>query len=462
VKMADFSVTEILKATGGQLIKAGTIKVFRGISTDTRNINAGNLFVALAGERFDGNEFAAQAAAKGATGLVVSKAVHVPDDVTVIQVANTLKALQALARFHRQRFQIPLISVTGSNGKTTTKDMLAAVLSSRFRVLKTEANFNNEIGLPLTLLKLESSHEAAVVEMGMRAKGEIRELAEIALPTVGVVTNVGETHMEILGSIENIAAAKAELVEAIRQDDLVVLNADDPYVRAMQGKTQGRVVIYGLKPGAFVRAENITTGKAGQLITTFDCCSPRGSFPVSLHAVGIHNVYNALAAITVGWELGLKPSEIKAGIGSFVPGAMRFEIKKYNDCTVINDVYNASPLSVTAALNTLAIVSKGRKIAVLGDMLELGDAAIEAHRRIGRQAAEQGVEIVITVGELAQYIADAAKEYGVKTTHSFTGHKEAIEALQRLIRPGDCILLKGSRGMKMETMLETFYDRSLS
>ncbi|MBP2662367.1 MAG: murF [Firmicutes bacterium] len=456
--MADFSLTEVLKATGGRLINAGGNKLFQGVSTDTRSIQDGNLFVALVGEHFDGNEFAAQAVANGATGLIVSKAVVVPEHVTVIQVINTLTALQELARFHRQRYHIPVIAVTGSNGKTTTKDMLAAVLSSRFKVLKTEANFNNEIGLSLTLLKLDASHEVAVVEMGMRAIGEIRGLTKIALPTVGVVTNVGETHMEILGSIENITAAKAELVEAIGHDDVVILNADDQHVRDMQLKTQGRVVFYGLTPAAFVRAENITTGENGELITAFECCSARGSFPVTLPAVGIHNVYNALAAIAVGWELGLKPNEIQKGIGSFVTGAMRLEIKRYSQYTVINDVYNASPLSMAAALTTLANISKGRKIAVLGDMLELGDAAVEAHRRVGRQAAEQGVDILIAVGALAKHIAAAASEQGVKTTLAFTGHSEAIEALGKLVKPGDYILLKGSRGMKMETMLETFKD----
>jgi len=456
--MADFSLTEVLKATGGQLINAGDSKLFQGISTDTRSIKTGNLFVALVGERFDGNEFVAQAVANGATALLVSKTVNVPDYVTVIQVLNTLAALQALARFHRQRYTIPVIAVTGSNGKTTTKDMIAAVLSSRFKVLKTEANFNNEIGLSLTLLKLEASHEVAVVEMGMRASGEIRELTEIALPTVGVVTNVGETHMEILGSIENIASAKAELVEAIAPDDLVVLNADDPHVRDMEHKTQGRIVFYGISSNAFVRAENITTGKNTELSTTFDCCSARGSFTVTLPTVGIHNVYNALAAIAVGWELGLQPSEIQTGISSFVPGAMRLEINSYGPYTVINDVYNASPLSMAAALTTLANISKGRKIAVLGDMLELGDASVEAHRRVGRQAAEQNVDSIIAVGELAKHIAAAASEQGVKSTQAFTEHKAAIDALRKLLQPGDYILLKGSRGMKMETMLAAFQD----
>ncbi|WP_371371343.1 UDP-N-acetylmuramoyl-tripeptide--D-alanyl-D-alanine ligase [Sporomusa aerivorans] len=459
--MAEFSLTEVIKATGGRLANACGGKMFSGISTDTRAIEAGSLFIALAGEKFDAHEFVNQAAAKGAAGVVVSRPVRVPDNVAVVEVQNTRTALQDLARFHRQRFNIPVIAVTGSNGKTTTKDMVAAVLSSRFNVLKTEANFNNEIGLPLTLLKLESRHDVAVVEMGMRARGEIQELAAIALPTVGIVTNVGETHMEILGSIENIAAAKGELVEAIAHDDLVVLNADDPRVSAMQEKAQGRVVLYGLKEEAFVRANNIVSGQGSELTTEFDCCSPRGSFHVVLPTIGIHNVYNALAAITVGWELGLKPSEIKSGIGSYVPGAMRLEVKKYKDYTVINDVYNASPLSMAAALTTLSALATGRKIVVLGDMLELGDAAAEAHRRIGRQAAELRIDIVLTVGELAKYIADSAREHGVKNAFAYAEHKSAIEALRSLMQPGDFILLKGSRGMKMENMLEAFKDTAL-
>jgi len=461
--MADFTLTEVLKATGGRLVGVAGGKLFRGISTDTRTVQPGNLFIALVGERFDGHQFIAQAVSKGASGVVVSREAAEHENVTVIQVENTLAALQAVAQYHRRRYEIPVIAVTGSNGKTTTKDMLAAVLSSRFNVLKTEANFNNEIGLPLTLLKLEPGHEAAVVEMGMRARGEIRELAEIALPTVAVVTNVGETHVETLGSIDNIAAAKAELVESIAHDDLVVLNADDPRVRAMQTKTKGRVVLYGLHSDACVRAENITatTDMNGAWITQFRCISPRGSFPVTLHAVGVHNVYNALAAITVGWELGLKSSEIQEGISRFVPGAMRLEIKQCGGYTVINDVYNASPLSMAAAISALAAIGSGRKIAVLGDMLELGDAAVAAHRQIGRQAAAQGVDMVLTVGELAGHIKAAASEHGVAISRAFQNHQEAIGALRSLLQPGDCVLVKGSRGMKMEMVLELFNDTSL-
>ncbi|HML86903.1 MAG TPA: UDP-N-acetylmuramoyl-tripeptide--D-alanyl-D-alanine ligase [Methylomusa anaerophila] len=455
--MAEFTAREVLKATGGKLIHKPGGSLFTGVSTDTRTIKPGNLFIALRGERFDGHEFVIPALEKGAAGLLVSRPdVDIPQNVSVILVNDTRKALQSLARFHRQRFPIPVVAVSGSNGKTTTKEMLAAVLSSRFKVLKTEANYNNEIGLPLTLLNLTPSHEAAVVEMGMRARGEIRELTEIALPTVGVVTNVGQTHIEILGSIENIALAKAELVESIKQKDLVVLNADDDHVRRMQDKTTARVVLYGLTSGAFVRAENIQMHAGEETVTTFDCVSPRGSFPIILHTVGKHNVYNALAAIAVGWELGLKPNEIKSGIASFYPTEMRQAITRRGNFVVINDVYNASPLSMKAAIETLADVAEGRKIAVLGDMLELGHVAAEAHRLVGEFAAEKGVDIIVTVGDFARYIADTAQLHGVKNVMVCSNHEEAKALLKGIVKSGDSILFKGSRGMKMEKVLEVF------
>jgi len=389
-----------------------------------------------------------------AVGVVISNPdAYVPDKVTTVVVADTLTALQELSGFHRRRFSIPVIGITGSNGKTTTKDMTAAVLGSRLNVLKTEANFNNEIGLPLTLLKLTGSHQAAVVEMGMRARGEIQRLATIASPTVAIITNVGETHIELLGSVENITAAKAELVESLAADGLAVLNCDIPQVRAMQDKTAARAVLYGFDRQAHVRAENVHDGNQE---TTFDCVWSQGKFTVALPAVGRHNVYNALAAIAVGLELGLHPLEICTGIRKFVPSAMRLHIEQIGVYTVINDAYNASPLSMNAAIETMATVARGRKVAVLGDMLELGDVAVEAHCRIGQKLADAGVQVVITVGEMARHIAGAALEDGVNVTVSCSSHEEAQEALRKLLQPGDTILIKGSRGMKMEKILELF------
>jgi UDP-N-acetylmuramoyl-tripeptide--D-alanyl-D-alanine ligase len=452
--MAEFTVAQALEATGGSLLGPARRPAFSGVSTDTRTIKRGNLFIALKGEKFDGHDFILRAVENGAAGVVVSsRDVYVPDKIAAILVADTLAALQDLARCHRRRFTLPVVGITGSNGKTTTKDMTAAVLSGRWRVLKTEANYNNDIGLPLTILGLTADHQAAVVEMGMRARGEIGRLAAIAAPTVAVVTNVGETHIEILGSLENIAAAKGELVEATPADGLVALNADIPLVKDMQAKTAARCVLYGLGPDAAVRAADILPGDRD---TTFQCVWPGGRFPVTVPAVGRHNVYNALAALAVGLELGLGPDEVRAGIATFQTGAMRLAIETIGPYTVINDAYNASPLSMQAAIDTLAMVAVGRKVAVLGDMLELGEMAEAAHRRVGEQLADTGVQVVVTVGEAAAHIASAALDGGVKVAVACPGHDEASEALRKLLRPGDTVLVKGSRGMKMEKMLQVF------
>jgi UDP-N-acetylmuramoyl-tripeptide--D-alanyl-D-alanine ligase len=452
--MAGFTLAEVLAATGGSLKGTAGNAAFTGVSTDTRTLKAGNLFIALKGEKFDAHNFLDKAVAAGAAGLVVSSGdAVVPAGATAVLVADTLTALQDLAGYHRRRFTLPLIGITGSNGKTTTKDMVAAVLSSRFKVLKTEANYNNDIGLPLTLLGLDASHTAAVVEMGMRGRGQIARLAAVAQPTVAVITNVGETHVEILGSIDNIAAAKGELVEALGPGGLAVLNADQPLVAAMQAKTPAGKLFYGLGPAAGIRAANIAVG---QRETAFECQTPAGSFNVTLPAVGRHNVYNALAAIAVGLGLGLSPDEIRSGLATFAASPMRLHIEAIGPYTVINDAYNASPLSMHAAVDTLQTVAPGRMVAVLGDMLELGEMAEEAHKRVGEELAEAGVKVVITVGPFARYIAAAALAGGVSVTVACGGHAEAQEALRKLLRPGDTVLIKGSRGMKMEKMLEVF------
>ena len=451
--MAEFTIDEVLMATGGSLLSAHK-QTFSGVSTDSRTLKPGNLFIALKGENFDAHDFLLRAVENGAAGVLISnREAYLPDKVTAIATNDTLKSLQDLAAFHRRRFSIPVIAITGSNGKTTTKDMIGAVLAGKLNVLKTQANYNNEIGLPLTLLNLTAAHQAAVVEMGMRGRGEISLLAKVALPTVGVITNVGETHIELLGSIENIAAAKAELIEGLAPDGLAVLNYDIPLVRAMKAKTSARTVFYGLTDGADISAREISSN---QQETSFTCVWPKGEFSVTVPAIGRHNVYNSLAAVAVGLELGLDPVEISSGLKSFIPSAMRLHIEKKGEYTIINDAYNASPLSMAAAIETLDAVAGYRKVAVLGDMLELGEFAEEAHRRVGRKLAEEDVQVVITVGRLASFIAAAALEEGVGVTVSCQNHEEAQEALRKLMRAGDIILIKGSRGMKMEKILDMF------
>ena len=447
---------EVVERAGAAVVRQCRQSEFTGVVTDTRCIEPGSLFIALKGERFDGHDFLMQAVKQGATGLVISRSLTAAElkqlSVTVFEVSDTLAAYQALAREHRRRFAIPVIAITGSNGKTTTKDLTAAVLSGRFKVLKTQANFNNEIGLPLTLLQLDSSHQAAVVEMGMRGFGQIRELAAIAEPDIGIVTNVGETHMELLGSLDNIAAAKAELVESIGKTGTIILNADDLRVAAMRQKAVGRVLTFAIKDEtADVWATAIRT--EGN-VTKFYCCLKDVEQEFILPMLGRHNVYNALAAIAAGFALGLSGEEMQQGLNGLEATKMRFECQQLKEYLVINDAYNASPMSMQAAIETLDEVAEGRKIAVLGDMLELGDVSLQAHRDVGRTLASHRVDVLVTRGEMGREIGEAAKAAGLKFVYSCDSHEAAGQTLRQLLLPGDTILFKGSRGMQMEKIIQ--------
>jgi UDP-N-acetylmuramoyl-tripeptide--D-alanyl-D-alanine ligase len=451
--MAEFIVSEVCIATEGTVVGTAQQERFTGISTDTRTVKQGDLFIPLVGENFDGHDFIDKAIQNGAAGIVFSrKEMCIPEHITAIAVTDTLLALQNLARFHRQRFTIPIVAITGSNGKTTTKDMAAAVLSNQFQVLKTNANYNNEIGLPLTLLQLTKQHEVAVVEMGMRGRGQISQLANIALPTIGIITNVGETHLELLGSIENIAAAKAELLDVIPENGLSILNGDNVHVREMSKQAKSRILLFGLEQGD-IKAENIQM-KAQSM--NFVCRFANNQFSVEIPTTGRHNVYNGLAAIVLGMELGMTPESICAGLKNFNASPMRLHIEKLGDYLIVNDAYNASPMSMSAAIETLVEVAQDRKVAVLGDMLELGSIAVAAHEKIGEQLAKNHVDIVITVGELAANIAKKASLYGIDKVVACSNHEEAQEALHKLLEPGDTILIKGSRGMKMESIIKMF------
>ena len=454
---ACFTLQEVLAATQGRCISPTVQQTFSGVSTDSRTLPAGALYIALAGEKFDGHDYAAEAIAKGAAGIVVSRVLPLTVGVPVILVEDCRKALQDLARFHRCRFEVPLIAVTGSNGKTSTKDMIAAVLSTSLNVLKTEANFNNEIGLSQTLLRLDASHQAVVVEMGMRGRGEIAELASIALPTVGVVTNVGETHLERLGTVANIAAAKAELIEALPSSGIAVLNADDELVMAMRTKTAARVVTYAVRNSAEVSATDIE--QTAQQVS-FRCVADSGRFAVTVPLPGLHTVYNALAAIAVGRLLGLTEQKIAVGLAGYQPGKMRLNIRQYGQITVIDDTYNASPLSMAAAIDVLAGIAKGRKIAAIGDMLELGTVSEVAHQKVGVHLATAGAAIVITVGEMASHAATAATQNGVAKAIACQDHGQAVSELKKLLQTGDTLLIKGSRGMQMEKLLAVFTPTS--
>lgn len=459
--MAAFTLEEIKQALPGAVVLEQGATKFEDITTDTRKITPGALFVALKGERFNGEDFAQAAVEKGAAGVLVSNtyAGAGPLGATLIKAAgDTLHAYGQLGAFWRQKFDIPVIAITGSNGKTTTKDMTAAVLSVKFPVLKTPANFNNEIGMPYTLLQLNELHRAAVVEIGMRGLGQIAALAPVAAPTIGIVTNVGETHIELLGSIENIAKAKGEMVEAIPAGGTVILNKDNPYTAAMDAKAAPgvRVLTFGIDTDADIKAQQIETGDN---TTTFQCRIGRdGAWQkLTIPMVGRHNVSNALAAVAAGYCLGLAPEQIAEGLANLQMTGMRFECKRLGDYNIINDAYNASPMSMEAALATLAglTTEKGkRSIAVLGDMLELGHVAVSAHRKVGEQAAAAGVAALVTFGDMGREIAAGAQAAGLQAVYPCATHQEAADRLHQLLQPEDTVLFKGSRGMTMEKIIE--------
>ena len=453
--MASFTLAEVQAAFPAVVLQI-TQNKFCDVVTDTRLVKKGVLFVALIGEKFDGHDFIQTAIEKGAAGVVVSRNYSETElrdlPITVIQAEDTLKAYQLLAKVYRRRFSIPVIAITGSNGKTTTKDFTAAVLSANFNVLKTEANFNNEIGLPKTLLQLQANHQVAVVEMGMRGFGQIAELAEIAQPTIGIVTNVGETHMEILGSLANIAKAKAELVEHLDENSVAILNADNSFVAAMQSKVKGKCITFGIDKPSDLKAGHIKT--VHKNCTEFDCTFKGQSYSFVLPIVGRHNVYNVLAALAVGFTLGLSAVEMQKGLTGFAATKMRFEIQQVGLYQVINDAYNASPMSMKAALETLAEVAARRKIAVLGDMLELGSVSVAAHKNIGKLVADQKIDALITFGDMAAHIAQEARTAGVQLVYICKSHAEAGIALKEILQPEDTILFKGSRGMQMEKIID--------
>lgn len=453
--MLRLTLDEILKATGGKILCKENNDIITGISTDSRKIQKGDLFIPLIGENFDGHDYIKSALEQGASAALSQRDIGYFPGKTIIGVDNTLKALQNLAGYYRSKYSIPFIGITGSVGKTSTKEMVASALGVKYNVLKNEGNLNNEIGVPLTIFRLNESHEAAVVEMGMSGFGEIRALTEIVRPKVGIITNIGISHIEKLGSRQNILKAKLELLEGLQPGGLVILNGDDVLLSGVRGLLTERTVTYGLEEGTDYQAFNINS--YGEKGVDFDVTVDGKNYTIHVPAPGIHNVYNALAAIAAGNELGVPVEEIAVGISRFNPGKMRLNIIKVNGMSVINDAYNSSPQSVKAALEVLREMEADRRIAVLGDMLELGEWSEKAHTDTGREAAKADIDYIITVGNSAMDIAKGAVEAGFssKNTAAFMDNKSAAEHLKKLVRPRDAILVKGSRGMKMEEIVNS-------
>lgn len=453
-----FNVGELESITGGRLLQPGSQPQVSGVTIDSRNVKTGDLFVAFPGERHDGHEYVLAAAQAGAVGAMVTRAVEAPESVFLLQVDDARSAIAALAGHHRMRFNIPVVGVTGSVGKTTTKEMVAAVLGQRWKTLKSEGNFNNELGLPLTLFRLDEGYEAAVLEMGMRGAGQIASLAGIAHPTAGVITNVGETHIEILGSVAAIAAAKGELAEALPPEGLLALNADDPYVVAMASRARAKTLFFGRESrhhAADLWASEVETmGLEG--IRFRLCGAMEGLIRVPLP--GEHNVLNALGAITVAWGLGLTKEQISGGLMAYQAAPHRLILLRGAEGQhVIDDTYNANPASMRATLRLLGETPcAGRRIAILGDMLELGSRANEAHREAGAAAREAGVDLLIAFGPLSGYVAEGARSAGLDPSHVFAmQHKEQVfERVLELTGRDDVVLVKGSRGMRMEEVVD--------
>jgi UDP-N-acetylmuramoyl-tripeptide--D-alanyl-D-alanine ligase len=426
-----------------------------GYSIDSRTIQCGELFFAVQGDRLDGHDFVEQALAKGAAGAVVRKdtIARYAVKTQLLAVDDTLVALQTLATAVRRLWAKPLIGVTGSAGKTTTKEAIAHVLSTKFPVLRSEGNFNNHFGLPLMLLKLQPAHEVAVIEMGMSHAGEITALAKIAQPEIGVVTNVAPVHLEFFKSVADIARAKYELIAALPPHGTAVLNADDEYVSQFGRDFKGKVRFYGLKASADVRAENIEERGAEGL--AFDLVVDSVRAHARLALVGRHNIHNALAAVAVAIQQHISPAAAVAALASLVPADKRGQVVKLGNITIINDCYNSNPKALRAMVAALAAMPAKRRIVVAGEMLELGPAADELHRECGLFIAEQKIDRLVGVRGLARQMVEAAKLAGVPAEFVATP-EEAGEWLARESRDGDAVLLKASRGVKLERALETW------
>ncbi len=454
--MEALTLRQLLEAVNGTLLgdfddlDAQAVQV----STDSRNITPGCLFIPLEGERFDGHSFINSALEAGAAGCLTAREreSYLPGRF-YIKVRSTQRALWELARYYKKLFPIPFIAVTGSVGKTTTKDMTAAVLGARFRVHKTEGNFNNDIGVPLTLLRLEAQHEVCVVELGMDHAGEIDNLARLVEPDMALITNIGDAHIENLGSRENIFKAKCEIFPHLKRDGLAVLNGDDPLLASLEGTLAQRTVFVGEGEGLDYTARDLSSDGAGHLFCRVK--TPRSQFEANIPALGSHMIYPTLMAAAAAEALGMAPDEIVRGIGAFLPTKMRMNIVRCKgDIVILNDAYNANPQSMRAAAAVLGDAQGRRKVAVVGDMKELGPGSEQFHRAVGGYFAQAGTDRLIAVGDLARFMAEGARDAGLGQADWFPTLDAARNALSREVRAGVTILVKASRSMAFEKIVD--------
>ncbi|MEK7688662.1 MAG: UDP-N-acetylmuramoyl-tripeptide--D-alanyl-D-alanine ligase, partial [Deltaproteobacteria bacterium] len=454
--MVRLKIKEVLKAVNGRLASGGSEGLINGVSTDSRTVNKGELFFALKGPRFDGNKFVSDVFNKWAAGAVVSSEIRgCGSQFWIIEVVDTLKALGDLALYWREQHPVPLIAISGSCGKTTTKEMVASILKKSRPIIKTEGNLNNLIGLPLTIFNLNNIHKAAVVELGISEKGEMKRLAQICKPDVAVLTNIGEAHIATLDSIEGVASAKGELFESMDDNGTAVINIDDPWLKKIAENISAKKITFSLKSKADVVLKE-ASGKRQEAKGSSGISAAflvmGEEIPVKLKYTGMHNLYNAAAAIAATFSLGATKEEIIEGLYATETMHGRMEIVTLsNGITIIDDTYNANPLSMEAALKTLADM-EGRKIAVLGDMFELGDISDYAHRKVGMFAQDTGIDMLFTIGVYSDDMASGAMERGMLPDKIYKTQDKAelIKTLNNVVRKGDVILIKGSRAAAME------------
>jgi UDP-N-acetylmuramoyl-tripeptide--D-alanyl-D-alanine ligase len=451
-------LTEVLEATGGTLVSGPDNLTFSALHVDSRQVNPGGLFVALKGEEQDGHAYIAQAVERGATGVLCERVPGAAAATAIVKVADTRQALFDMTSHRLRQRGLPIVAITGSAGKTTTKDLIAHVLGRRLRVRKSEGNLNTFTGIPMTIFQMDARDRALVVEYGMSRAGEIAELARIAPPTIAVVLNVGLAHVGFLGSIEGVARAKRELVDGLVPGGLAVLNADDPRVHAMAAGSR-RTTLFGLSAPATVRAEKVRLhGLEG---SNFTLVTPRGAADVYLRLPGQHSISNALAAAAVALEFDFDAAAIAVAIHGFSPPSRRLNVVSGRDgATLIDDCYNASPGSMEAALAVLRLAAPGSvKVAVLGDMLELGDHAEKGHDDIGALAGRTA-DYVIALGDYGGRIAQAARKAGLAAERAIavTDVDQAVAAVLPLLSSHTQVLVKGSRGMRMERIVDQLRD----
>jgi len=455
--LSPLTLDEVAAATGGALGAPARALDFAGVSIDSRTLRPRELFVAIAGPRFDGHEFLKEAAARGAAAAVVHRDVE-GAGLPLLRVADTTRALALLAHHRRRTFEAPVIAITGSAGKTTTKDLTTAILATRGPVLKTEGNLNNQFGLPLTLLRLAGEHTAAVLEMGMSAPGELRALSRIGEPDLAVITNVGRAHLEFFASADEIAKAKAEILEGLRPSGTAVLNGDDPRVKAIGDRHPGKVVWFGRDRRDHVSGERWRgTAFGGR----FDLVIDGQKTDVALPLPGPHFMMNFLAAAAVAHALGIAPAQMAEAVASFFPGRHRSHVRRLGEGIVlIDDCYNSSPEALDAAVAALSMAGGERRVAVLGDMLELGPGSAALHQEAGASYAGK-LEVLAAVGPLGQKIAEGACKAGLSpgAVHLFEDAGSAALAVPSLVRPNDAVLVKASRGVKLEVVVDALVAR---